>query len=259
MSEVIYVDFDTECRWRQIRVLTVRQVVAVGALFGDDEALMRAKAECAYQVVRQMVEDVPPMRVTATVPVELSARHRLWLHANMEDSFKKGIRSAVHHSVHTLMKSLSDLCTSRLAATSAHYVAGHADTQGPRPGESRRSKVIQVAFGMQREWHQMRAEMIDNLIAVGSLFGDDETLMRAKAQCACDILRQMVADMPAVPVISGMPDNLSFEHLQSLKKIISDTFLKGVEAATVHAIQTLTVYICDLCTSLLIANTKNRP
>lgn len=35
--------------WQQ----TVDNLVTVGALFGDDEALMRAKAECTYNILRQ--------------------------------------------------------------------------------------------------------------------------------------------------------------------------------------------------------------
>jgi hypothetical protein len=44
MGEVIRVAFGTEREWAQTRDKTVDGLVTIGALFGDDEMLMRAKA-----------------------------------------------------------------------------------------------------------------------------------------------------------------------------------------------------------------------
>ena len=60
-------------------------------------------------------------------------------------------------------------------------------------------QVIHVAFGTEREWEQTHAKTVDGLVAIGTLFGDDEALMRAKADCVYHILRQIVEEpMPAV-------------------------------------------------------------
>ena len=40
-------------------------------------------------------------------------------------------------------------------------------------------QVIHVAFGTEREWEQTHAKTVDGLVAIGTLFGDDEALMRA--------------------------------------------------------------------------------
>jgi len=42
-------------------------------------------------------------------------------------------------------------------------------------------EVIHAAFGAEREWEQTRSKTVDGLVTIGTLFGDDEALMRAKA------------------------------------------------------------------------------
>ena len=112
-------------------------------------------------------------------------------------------------------------------------------------------QVIHVAFGTEREWEQTRAKTMDGLVAIGNLFGDDEALMRAKADCVYQILRQIVEDVPSVQITTRMPENLSDEQLDLLTGAIKDAALKGIEIAMTHSVQILMSSIYDLCTSKL--------
>lgn len=112
-------------------------------------------------------------------------------------------------------------------------------------------EVIHVAFGTEREWEQTRAKTVDGLVAIGSLFGDDELLMRAKADCVYQVLRQIVEDVPSVQITTKMPENLSEEQMDALTRAIKDAALKGIEIAMTHSVQVLMSSIYDLCTSKL--------
>jgi hypothetical protein len=112
-------------------------------------------------------------------------------------------------------------------------------------------EVIHVAFGTEREWEQTRAKTADGLVTIGSIFGDDERLMRAKADCVYQILREIVEDVPAVQITTRMPENLTEEQLDTLTRAIKDAALKGIEIAMTHSVQVLMASIYDLCTSKL--------
>ena len=54
-----------------LRALRTRNsLVQIGALFGDDESLMRAKADCVYQLLRSIVEGIPSVQITTKLPGE---------------------------------------------------------------------------------------------------------------------------------------------------------------------------------------------
>jgi hypothetical protein len=112
-------------------------------------------------------------------------------------------------------------------------------------------EVIHVAFGTEREWQETREKTVDGLITIGSIFGDDEALMRAKADCVYQILREIVEDVPSVQITTRMPDNLSQEQLDALTRVIKDAALKGIEIAMTHSVQVFMGSIYDLCTSKL--------
>src|SRR6185312_16656869 len=77
------------------------------------------------------------------------------------------------------------------AEAEARAVPGQCHRHGtcglaPRTGfhnEASMGEVIHVAFGTEREWEQTHEKTVDGLVTIGSLFGDDESLMRAKADC----------------------------------------------------------------------------
>lgn len=112
-------------------------------------------------------------------------------------------------------------------------------------------EIIHVAFGTEREWEQTHAKTVNALIAIGALFGDDEALMRAKADCVYQVIRTIVDDIPNVRITTKMPEGLSPEQLDLLTEAIKDAALKGVEIAMTHAVEVLMASIYDLCTSKL--------
>ncbi len=114
-------------------------------------------------------------------------------------------------------------------------------------------QVIHVSFGTEREWEQTRAKTVDGLVTIGTLFGDDELLMRAKADCVYQVLRQIVEDVPSVQITTRLPENLSEDQLDLLTGAIKEAALKGIEIAMTHSVQVLMSSIYDLCTSKLHA------
>ena len=117
MGEVIQVQFGTEREWEITRQKTIDGLVHIGALFGDDPALMRAKADCVSHVLRDIVEDVPALHVTTKMPEGLTADQQAMVTLAIKDAALKGIEVAMTHSVQVLMSSIYDLCTSKLAGS----------------------------------------------------------------------------------------------------------------------------------------------
>jgi hypothetical protein len=117
--------------------------------------------------------------------------------------------------------------------------------------EATMGEVIHANFGTEREWEQTHEKTVDGLLTIGTLFGDDEALMRAKAECVYHILREIVEDIPSVQITTRMPDNLTEEQMTMLTESIRQAALKGIEVAMTHSVQVLMSSIYDLCTSKL--------
>jgi hypothetical protein len=117
-------------------------------------------------------------------------------------------------------------------------------------------EVIRVAFGTEREWQQTHDKTVDGLVTIGALFGDDEALMRAKADCVYQILRQIVEDIPSVQITTKLPENLNDDQLRLLTEAIKQAALRGIEVAMTHSVQVLMSSIYDLCTSKLHGRTQ---
>lgn len=116
--------------------------------------------------------------------------------------------------------------------------------------------VVNVKFGTEREWEKTREKTVDGLVTIGSLFGDDESLMRAKAECVQRILREIMEDIPALQVTARMPDDLTEHQISMVTEAIRQAALKGIEVAMTHSVQVLMSSIYDLCTSKLKADPK---
>jgi hypothetical protein len=114
-------------------------------------------------------------------------------------------------------------------------------------------QVIHANFGTEREWEQTHDKTVDGLVTIGALFGDDESLMRAKADCVYQVLRQIVEDIPSVQITTKMPENLTEEQIRALTESIKHAALRGIEVAMTHSVQVLMSSIYDLCTSKLEA------
>lgn len=114
MGEIIHVTLGSEHDWERTRSQWTEGLAAVGALFGDDESLMRAKANCVYALLRRIVEEIPTVRVAATVPDDLPAAHVAFVTAAMREAALKGIEAGTGHAVRVLSAAIYDLCTSKL-------------------------------------------------------------------------------------------------------------------------------------------------
>jgi hypothetical protein len=119
MGEVIHVTFGVEREWEHTHAKTVDGLVTVGSLHGDDEELMRAKAECLYPLLRELVEDVPSTQFTTALPQDPSGAQRELLTAAIREAALKGIQVAMMHSVESLLNAIYDLYTSKLKEGSA--------------------------------------------------------------------------------------------------------------------------------------------
>ncbi len=118
-------------------------------------------------------------------------------------------------------------------------------------GTARMGEIIEVTSGPDRDWEHARREWAENLAAVGALFGDDEALMRAKANCLYEVLRRIVEEVPPLRVTAGVPQDLTAEHAACLRVALRAAALKGIEASMCHTVRVLTEAIYDLCTSKL--------
>jgi hypothetical protein len=92
--------------------------------------------------------------------------------------------------------------------------------------------VIYVKFGAERAWEHSHHRLTDTLVAVGAMFGDnDEDLLRAKADCAHDMIRKIVEEVPAVDSTFEIPDNLPSEQCELIRETLKAAALKGIETA----------------------------
>lgn len=114
MSNVIHASFGMEREWRETREKTEAALVEVGRLLGDDEALVRAKADRVYALLREMVEHIPNVTIHSRLPASLTDEQREWVEASIKAAALKGIEASLMHCVGALMASIFDLCTSRL-------------------------------------------------------------------------------------------------------------------------------------------------
>lgn len=117
-------------------------------------------------------------------------------------------------------------------------------------------EVVHVLFGTERMWDQAHQNMTDVLLRVGALFGDDETLLRAKADRAHALIRSIAEDMPTVDIEFEIPDNLTAAQRELITKAVRAAACRGSETAIVHSIKAVSDALYDLCTSRLAENSQ---
>jgi len=117
-------------------------------------------------------------------------------------------------------------------------------------------QVIKVNFGAQREWEEMHAKTVDGLVGIGARFGDDEKLMRAKADCVYHILRQMVEGVPSLQLTIKLPEGLPPAQVEVVTEALREAAMRGIEVALTHSVQAFMGSMYDLCTSQLTAPSR---
>jgi hypothetical protein len=116
MNEAIRLPVDLEQEWETTHQRTIDALQMIGSLVGDDPALLQAKAECVYQVLRRMVDDIPSVQVAVQVPTDLTPEQVDQISAVIKQAALKGVEVAVSHCAQEFMGSIYDLCTSKLTA-----------------------------------------------------------------------------------------------------------------------------------------------
>lgn len=99
----------------EFRRETAQLLVEYGAVFGDAEALMRAKAEAFCQMLRTIIDEVPIVKYTALLPEDLNPKQVELIVAAIEQATVQGVLLVLTHALECIIKAMYDLCTSRLA------------------------------------------------------------------------------------------------------------------------------------------------
>lgn len=115
MGEVIHAKFGSAREWEETRGKLREGMKTIGGLFGDDPALMEAKADAAYQILREIVEDLPGISIRSALPNELTEAGRTHVSEELRKAALAGIELAMTHAVSVMMSGIYDLCTSKLA------------------------------------------------------------------------------------------------------------------------------------------------
>jgi hypothetical protein len=111
--------------------------------------------------------------------------------------------------------------------------------------------VVHANFGAEREWEETREKLRTGLLTVGSLFGDDEELMLAKAEAVMVMVRAIVEEVPTIKVNAAIPTSLSSEDVALVTEAVKKATLQGIETMMSHCLQVLMASIYDMCTSKL--------
>jgi hypothetical protein len=93
-----------------------QELVELGAQYGDEETLMRAKADCLCEMLRRIVEEVPDAQYVTKLPEKLSSRQEEAIGAALREAVQKGVQLVLTHALRSINDSMYDLCTSKLAA-----------------------------------------------------------------------------------------------------------------------------------------------
>lgn len=114
MGEVSDLTLGDGLPWEEMHERTVDGLVRVGAACGDDEALMRAKADRVCQLLREALEDLPPLQISMTLPPEFTEEQLEIISAAVNKAAAAGMQVAMGHAVETFAEAVYDLCTSKL-------------------------------------------------------------------------------------------------------------------------------------------------
>jgi hypothetical protein len=114
ITQHIEVTFSVESDWEETHRKTTEAIISVGALFGDDPALMRAKAECVNQLLHAIVDKLPNVQFTTRLPGSLTAEQIEQLRPLFSQATVRGMEDTLNHCVHQMLERVLELCTSKL-------------------------------------------------------------------------------------------------------------------------------------------------
>lgn len=117
MGEVIHVQFGHERAWELYHDELVCGLILTGRYYGDPEALMRAKGDCAVRLLRQILNELPNLNLKVDIPDGLSPEQTGEILATIKAAALVAVNQAAWHAVNSFLESMNDLCTSALAGT----------------------------------------------------------------------------------------------------------------------------------------------
>lgn len=112
-------------------------------------------------------------------------------------------------------------------------------------------EVSDLAFGEGLQWEEMHEKTVDGLVQVGAACGDDEALMRAKAERVCQLLREALEDLPSLQISMTLPPEFTDEQLEIVSVAVNKAATAGMQVAMGHAVEAFAGAMFDLCTSKL--------
>jgi len=92
-------------------------------------------------------------------------------------------------------------------------------------------EVVYVNFGAERKWDETHQSLTEALLRAGALFGDNEDLIRAQADCAHAMIRKIVEDVPPVDLEFEIPDNLPADQCKLIRETVKAAAYRGIETA----------------------------
>jgi hypothetical protein len=112
-------------------------------------------------------------------------------------------------------------------------------------------EVIDVAFGIERDWQATRAKIEQRLLEIGGMYGDGPEIMRVKAEAIFRMLRHMVNGVPPISIQAVLPEDLDPEQMAMVAKAVEQAALKGVETTLTHCVGCFMEDMYDVATSKL--------
>ena len=83
-------------------------------------------------------------------------------------------------------------------------------------------EVTDDPFGSEQEWQEMRDRITHSFIEIGKVFGDDETIMRAKADRFCQMLRGMGDEVPSLEVRSDLSPGFDDKQIEIINAAVRE-------------------------------------
>lgn len=108
-------------------------------------------------------------------------------------------------------------------------------------------------------WKNTQRVMMEGLVTVGALYGDDPNLMRAKAIGACKLLRSITDHVPRRAIRATLAPGLTKTQQRQIVSAIRKARDAGRDAALIHVATELTSVLYELCTSVLAPERRQDP
>ena len=108
-------------------------------------------------------------------------------------------------------------------------------------------------------WQNTLRVVTEGLVTVGTVYGDDADLMRAKAIRVCKLLRTITEQVPRRETRATLAPGLTAKQRRQVGSAIRKALDAGRDAALIHVATVLTSVLYELCTSVLAPERRQEP